>query len=652
MDELTIIRVGYFFAPQDRRKIGEKMMSEYVLDHYRDIFGDHMSGEHDEAGRSVLFNLTGVDKKRADDAAEEFSHELGLTMKSFYTVMEIKDTVEAVPADAKHPKRSEKMVGLLAMVDRLMGMESFKKLCHDIVSISESPEAEKQQEHFDSCAFLFAIHGGDGYTYYINLLRTLLKECGAKVTNSSLGVKEVKKAQTYEEMIDIISDSDYEGEILSFDLTYKVEKADTEEFRDFIRKMHFHQGTTMPIFKIPYSEGEEKERVIRVLSSVFPLHVIDVPPFTNEQYTAYAIQMLEAMGYKVQKVAHDEIEDLIVQKRNQQHFYGFNSINALTEEIAYQKTRSEIRRKADMSLVIREKDLEPMLQRSRAEQGGLDALDEMIGIEEVRARIDEILVQLQISSKLPNEERPSMHMLFSGNPGTGKTTVARILGRVLKEQGVLSKGLFFERTGREFVGKYIGETAPITNAICRDAYGSVLFIDEAYTLYRGDDERDFGKEALDTLLTQMENHRQDFIVIFSGYSDRMKEMLDANPGLKSRIPHEIKFSNYSQDELFRIYMSMAKRTYAAADDLEAAAGRYFLDLSDAQIQGETFSNARFVRNLYERTVAKAAMRLQTSSGGRIRDTSQIILTGEDFRQASKSEEFQDLLRKKATYGFI
>ena len=392
--------------------------------------------------------------------------------------------------------------------------------------------------------------------------------------------------------------------------------------------------------------------MIEVLSSVFPLIHIEIPPLTTAEYSAYAMEELSRMGYKVEKKAHDEIEDLIVQKRNEAHFYGFHSVKMLVDGIIYRKNLEETRRYKKMSLVIREEDLTPMIEQCREQQGGLEDLAEMVGMESIRERLDEIVVQLELAQKLPLEERPCMHMLFTGNPGTGKTTVARILGRILKEKGVLSKGQFFERTGRELVGRYIGETAPTTNAICRDAYGSILFIDEAYTLFKQDDERDFGKEALDTLITQMENHRQDFIVILSGYSDRMEKMMEANAGLAGRIPHEIRFRNYSTDELCRIYMNMAGRKYSCAPDLKEAAENYFSSLSKELLEDESFSNARFVRNLYERTLSKAALRLQAAGGGRVEDPSKIVLTKEDFISASASEEFKKLQEKKTgRFGF-
>ncbi|MCR4655269.1 MAG: AAA family ATPase [Lachnospiraceae bacterium] len=649
MSRRSCIRVGYFLAPQDRRKIGEKQIHEYILDHYRSVFKERIFGIENDAGKTIVFNIMDIEKEQVEELALELVPKLDLTESSFYVVTDLYDRVEAVSGDTDGQETDDEKTQALKEVEQLVGVEDFKALCRRIAAVSESGDALILKERLSGCAFLFSVSGGDGFTRYLQLLSRILGLLDTERGNCR--ILEVKKAESYERMVDIMEDTDHDGEMVSFDLTYKMDKADTGEFRGFIRKMRKKCRDKVPVFKIPYSEGREKESLIRAVSSVFTLIVIDVEPFTTEQYSKYAIQKLSEKRFKIENKAKDELCDLIVQKRNEKHFYGFHSVNNLVNEIIYQKMLAQIRGNKKMSLVIREKDLMPMIEKCRAEQGGLNALDEMIGIDEVKERIDEIIVQLELAKNLPPEEKPAMHMLFTGNPGTGKTTVARLLGKILKEKNVLSRGRFFERSGRELVGKYIGETAPITNSICRDAYGSVLFIDEAYTLYHADDGKDFGKEALDTLLTQMENHRQDFIVIFSGYSDRMKEMLEANPGLKSRIPHEVKFRNFTREELFDIYMSMAAKLYRYTDDLAKEAGNYFLSLSEELIENESFSNARFVRNLYERTVSKAALRLQAASGGRNIDGSKITLTGEDFRKASEASEFKDLMVKKSRFGF-
>jgi hypothetical protein len=150
--------------------------------------------------------------------------------------------------------------------------------------------------------------------------------------------------------------------------------------------------------------------------------------------------------------------------------------------------------------------------------------------------------------------------------------------------------------------------------MCRDAYGSVLFIDEAYSLYRGDgNERDFGREALETLIAEMENHRNDLVVIMAGYTDDMETLMKGNAGLASRMPYVIEFPNFNRDELYRIYLSMIEGQFAYDEDLLPAVRAYFDALPDVVLDSKEFSNARFVRNLFERTWAKAAMRCQRTA---------------------------------------
>ena len=269
-----------------------------------------------------------------------------------------------------------------------------------------------------------------------------------------------------------------------------------------------------------------------------------------------------------------------------------------------------------------------------------------MGSEEVKKRIDEIVAQIELSLKSSSSERPCIHMRFVGNPGTGKTTVARIIGRILKEKGVLRVGNFYEYAGRDFCGRYVGETAPKTASICRDAYGSVLFIDEAYSLYRGEgSDYDYGREAIDTLIAEMENHRSDFVVIMAGYTDDMNRLMDGNAGLASRMPYTIEFPNFTREQLYDIFVSMVNGRFRSDEQLFDAARAYFTGLPDEMLAAKEFSNARFVRNLFERTWAKAAMRSQLDG------KAEVVLTKEDFEHASADKEFTLNVPKKTRLGF-
>ena len=182
--------------------------------------------------------------------------------------------------------------------------------------------------------------------------------------------------------------------------------------------------------------------------------------------------------------------------------------------------------------------------------------------------------------------------------------------------------------------------------MCRDAYGSVLFIDEAYSLYRGDDNnRDYGREALDTLIAEMENHRSDLVVIMAGYTDDMDKLMKGNAGLASRMPYVIEFPNFTKEQLYDIFVSMVKQQFKYDDELLSVAHEYFDKLPDEVVNAKEFSNARFVRNLFERTWSKASMRCQ------LLGIKNITLTKDDFERSISDKEFTFIMKKKNKIGF-
>lgn len=238
-------------------------------------------------------------------------------------------------------------------------------------------------------------------------------------------------------------------------------------------------------------------------------------------------------------------------------------------------------------------------------------LDMLVGLRRVRGVVKEITAFAQIQQRRAREglaaEPTVLHMVFKGNPGTGKTTVARIIGRILKETGVLSKGHLVEVERADLVGEYIGHTAQKTREQIKRALGGVLFIDEAYSLARGG-EKDFGKEAIDTLVKAMEDHKDDLLLIIAGYLREMDWFMVSNPGLKSRFPIQIEFPDYTASELLKIAeMMLGRRQYRLAPDAWEA-----LALRLATANGpyeDNFGNARLVRNLIERAIRRQAVRL-------------------------------------------
>jgi probable Rubsico expression protein CbbX len=266
----------------------------------------------------------------------------------------------------------------------------------------------------------------------------------------------------------------------------------------------------------------------------------------------------------------------------------------------------------------------------------LDQLDhELIALLPVKTRIREIAALLLID-KLRSEvglasERPSLHMSFTGNPGTGKTTVAMKMAQVLHRLGYIEEPRVVAVTRDDLVGQYVGHTAPKTKEVLRRAYGGVLFIDEAYYLYKAENERDYGGEAIEILLQVMEAERDNLVVIFAGYKDRMDDFFRSNPGLSSRVAHHIDFPDYDVDELMAIANLMMKnQSYVFGPDAEAT----FRDYLERRVTRPRFAHGRSVRNSIDRARLRQANRLFGSGEGVLSRQELMTITPDDILQSS------------------
>ncbi|MGN6236243.1 CbbX protein [Dyella sp.] len=241
----------------------------------------------------------------------------------------------------------------------------------------------------------------------------------------------------------------------------------------------------------------------------------------------------------------------------------------------------------------------------------LDELDrDLVGLRPVKQRIRDIAALLVIDKLRINlglqAENPSLHMCFTGNPGTGKTTVAMRMAEILHRLGYVRKGHLVAVTRDDLVGQYIGHTAPKTKEVLKKAMGGVLFIDEAYYLYKPENERDYGAEAIEILLQVMENQRDDLVVILAGYKDRMDTFFQSNPGMSSRIAHHLDFPDYSVDELGQIADRMLKQQHYRFGE---GAAEVFHDYLERRTAQPHFANARSVRNALDRARLRQASRL-------------------------------------------
>jgi len=255
-------------------------------------------------------------------------------------------------------------------------------------------------------------------------------------------------------------------------------------------------------------------------------------------------------------------------------------------------------------------DLRRELEETRIEEV-LDQLDrELVGLAPVKARIRQIAALLLVDRVRRRmglvSETPTLHMSFTGNPGTGKTTVAQRMADILFKLGYVRKGHLVSVTRDDLVGQYIGHTAPKTKEILKKAMGGVLFIDEAYYLYRQENERDYGQEAIEILLQVMENQREDLVVILAGYADRMDQFFRSNPGFRSRIAHHIDFPDYTDGELMHIAATMLEAQNYRFSPAGAEAFAAYIGLRRQQ---PYFSNARSIRNALDRIRLRHANRL-------------------------------------------
>jgi len=263
----------------------------------------------------------------------------------------------------------------------------------------------------------------------------------------------------------------------------------------------------------------------------------------------------------------------------------------------------------------------------------LDGLErELIGLEPVKSRIRDIAALLLVDNLRRSiglsAGPPSLHMSFTGNPGTGKTTVALRMAEILHRLGYVRKGHLVAVTRDDLVGQYIGHTAPKTREVLKRAMGGVLFIDEAYYLYRPENERDYGQEAIEILLQIMENHREDLVVIFAGYKDRMDTFFRSNPGMSSRVAHHIDFPDYTPEELHSIAgLMLQQMQYRLSGDADAT----LLEYIQRRIRQPHFANARSVRNALDRARLRQASRLFERRGSSLSRDDLITIEAADIR---------------------
>lgn len=538
------------------------------------------------------------------------------------------------------------------MMKKLVGASEFKDLINEIVQIAPELKRKDTFDVFMHRCYLFSIGDGCGLSTYLKKLGEVLEK--TKLCElSSNAVREVEFKKNHDVFDDADLDSfrtsvDKSVCIVCIDISKSIESVNSTEFREMLYRTEKYENKAIFIFRVPFLEKFTVKKIEKDLSDILTVKTISIPPLTSEEMRTYANSVFNSRGFSVDDTAWKYFDQKINEEKSDGRFYGLNTVNKVVKEIIYAKQLENALGQSNSDEISAENIQSIFKEMIVNNLSGEEELAQMIGTDAIKEKVKEIIAQIKFAMKTSKDERPCIHMKFVGNPGTGKTTVARIIGKILYENGILRVGNFYEHMSRDLCGKFIGETAPKTSNICRDALGSVLFIDEAYSLYRGDerDNKDYGREALDTLIAEMENHRNDIVIILAGYTDEMEKLMDGNVGLRSRIPYTIEFPNFTREQLYEIFIKLVGDKFEYDEGLKESAKKYFDSIPDNVLNAKTFANARFVRNLYERTWAKASMRCQ------LEEKTTISFNKDDFDRATNEKEFKFTdTNKKPKIGF-
>lgn len=429
------------------------------------------------------------------------------------------------------------------------------------------------------------------------------------------------------------------------DLAEHIDNLNSDIFMSMMESFANELKGALFILRIPYGGKVAVLQIESKLSTIMSIRTISIPPISEECQIKYMSDLLKKKDFQLSADCDEMLKLWIMQTEVEENHKGYSTLENMCDMLIYFKMLK------NNDTVITPKDIEDVTGKLTKKADAYELLGELIGMAQIKAKVKEIVAQIKLQNQLADMgkkiERPALHMAFLGNPGTGKTTLARILGKIFNQEKILRKGGFHEHSGNEFLEGNVSEMIRKMRKTCRESYGSILFIDEAYGMAIGHSNGNTGDDLLPILVEEMENHRDDMCVIFAGYEDEMETFFKANSGIKSRVPHVLHFPNYSREELLDIFALMAEGCFEYEEELKETLQDYLERLPDEYYESKEFSNARFIRNLYERVWGKAAYRINFT------DDKDIILKNADIKAALEEDMFNipKVEEKKKRIGF-
>ena len=443
-------------------------------------------------------------------------------------------------------------------------------------------------------------------------------KCNIEFENYNIIIRNESAYNSYEKLVKVIAEIYYENKIISNPNILYISKDEIRQNRVKMEKWEdVKEGLiVLDLSDLGWNTSDIRKSIIQIINT-FPtksfiiIECSSKEGETNAQYFDYFTWTM-----KINRISNDEKEiyvEKFMKKNNLK--YSKNLLEKIADN-SYYKIQSELINILVKSKINKTNDVDYLLQNNQEQKenkntnkkNGMKELENLIGLEKTKEQIKKIINYIKICKD--KNKLPMLHMVFNGNPGTGKTTVARIIGKVFAEEKILSdKENFVEVQRNDLIGEYVGQTAPKTQRVINKSLGGVLFIDEAYSIasYISDEAgRDYGAECITTLLKGMEDHRDKLCVILAGYTNEMERMLNVNPGFESRIQFVINFPDYTEEELYIIFKELCKKEeYKIAPNIKKYLVKYF----EIAKKNKNFSNARFVRNLFEKIKIEQANRV-------------------------------------------